>query len=91
MNVEWNEKKAESNLKKHGVSFDEAVSALQDPLAVTFEDDGHYTEVRELTIGHSYRQRLILVVHTEREGETIRIISARQATKRERKQYEEGI
>lgn len=91
LNVEWNEKKAEANFKKHGVSFDEAVSALQDPLAVTFEDDGEYREVRELTIGHSYRQRLILVVHTEREGETIRIISARRATKRERQQYEEGL
>lgn len=91
LNVEWDEKKAEANLKKHGVSFDEAVSVLQDPLGVTFEDDGSHREVRELTIGHSYRHRLVLVVHTERAGETIRIISARKATKRERQQYEDGL
>jgi uncharacterized DUF497 family protein len=76
---------------KHGISFAEAFTALWDPLAVTFEDPEERDEVREITVGHSERQRLLMVVHTERAENTIRIISARAATKRERKQYEEGI
>lgn len=91
MQVEWDEKKAEANRRKHGVGFEEALSVLLDPLAVTFETQDRPDEVRELTVGHSYRERLLLVVHTERRRGTVRLISAREATKRERRQYEEGI
>lgn len=91
MRVTWNDRKAESSLRKHRVSFEEAVTALMDTAAVTFFDEGEYEEEREITIGHSVRQRLLVVVHTERKGDTVRIISARKATRKERRTYEEGI
>jgi uncharacterized DUF497 family protein len=88
---EWDAKKAKANLRKHGVSFEEAASVFLDPMAVTFSDPDHSAqEVREITIGHSARRRIVFLSHTRR-GDRTRLISARKATKRERKQYEENI
>jgi uncharacterized protein len=87
---EWDRLKAANNLKKHGVSFDEAKSAFADPLSLTIDDPYHSdSEDRFVTIGRSDSERLLIVVHTDRD-ELIRIISAREATKGEMKQYEEG-
>jgi uncharacterized protein len=91
MRVEWDEGKAAANVRKHRVTFEEAVTALMDPLAVTFFDDTDTEEEREITIGHSVRNRILLIVHAKREGGILRIISARRATNKERKAYEEGI
>lgn len=87
MDFSWDERKAASNLKKHGVSFDEAATVFADPLALAIEDD--VDSDRTLLLGMSNRQRLLLVVHTERDESTIRIISARRATSHERRRYEE--
>jgi hypothetical protein len=85
---EWDSNKAAENLVRHGVSFDEASTVFGDPLAVTIDDPDHSVdEFRFITMGHSRNQRLIVVVHTERE-ERIRIITAREANGRERRQYE---
>ncbi len=90
MKIEWDPKKAKANLSKHGVSFEEAASALSDPMAATAADPDHsLDEERYITFGVSGRDRLLVVAHTE-EGETIRIISARAASKGEREFYEEG-
>ena len=90
MIVEWDNRKAEANLRKHGVSFAEAVTALEDPLAITYRDPDHSDEeFRFLTFGLSSAGRILVVAHTERE-EAIRLISARPATRRERRAYEEG-
>jgi uncharacterized DUF497 family protein len=84
----WHRKKAESNLRKHKVAFEEAVSVFYDPLSATFRDPGAASgEEWFVTIGHSTGQRLLVVVYTE-EDETIRIISARPATVHERKRHE---
>jgi uncharacterized DUF497 family protein len=91
MDVEWDPRKAEANVRKHGVSFDEAATALLDPFALSGLDDSIGHEEREITVGVSAVGRLLLVVHTLREEDTIRIISARRATAKERCQYEEGI
>ena len=82
---EWNSAKATANIKKHGVSFEEAQSVFYDEFAVQFFDDGHSSdEERFLLLGMSTGARLLLVCHCEREGgDVIRIISARNATKRE--------
>jgi uncharacterized DUF497 family protein len=88
---EWDAGKAAANLKKHRVSFEDATSVFLDPLAVTFPDPDHSLEEhREITIGHTMREELVFVSHCER-GKRIRIISARLATRLERRQYEEGI
>jgi uncharacterized protein len=85
---EWDPTKAAENLNKHGVSFDEALSVFGDPLATTIDDPDHsIDEFRFLTMGYSKNQRLIVVAHTERERK-IRMISAREPTPQERKQYE---
>jgi len=85
---EWEPQKAKSNLKKHGVSFEEASTAFQDTLSLTIDDPLHsIDEERVVLIGMSNKNRLLVVVHTER-GDNIRIISARKATKEERKNYE---
>ena len=85
---EWDPQKAKSNLIKHGVSFEEASTAFQDTLSLTIDDPLHsIDEVRVVLIGMSNKNRLLVVVHTER-GDNIRIISARKATKKERKNYE---
>ena len=87
---EWDPAKAVSNLRKHGVSFEEAVSAFQDALAVVHPDPDHSgPESREILIGHSARRRLLLVAFTDRQGR-IRLISARKVTRRERLDYEEN-
>ena len=88
MEFEWDRAKAEWNLKQHRVSFDEAITVFYDPLAATFEDPDHSAgERRLITIGYSARERLLVVVHVERE-DAIRLISARVATARERKRHE---
>jgi uncharacterized protein len=90
MIFEWDDRKARANVSKHGVSFDEACSIFGDPLAITIEDPLHSeSEDRLVTIGHTPEGQLLVVVFTER-GESIRLISARMATRRERRQYEEG-
>jgi uncharacterized protein len=88
---EWDDDKAESNLKKHRVGFEEASTIFGDPLAKIFFDEDHSaTETREIIVGHSSAHRLLLVSFTERQRSVVRIISARVATPRERKAYEEN-
>ena len=91
MTYEWDPVKAEENVKRHRVRFEEAASVFLDPSALTFWDPDHSEEEdREITIGRSARRRVLFVAHTAREG-GVRIINARRATRRERRQYEEGI
>jgi hypothetical protein len=88
LTFEWNPQKAESNIEKHGVSFEEASTVFRDPLSLTIDDPLHSTgEERMVQIGISHKNRLLVVVHTEK-GNYIRIISARKATKKERNNYE---
>ena len=90
MKIKWDPKKAKNNLKKHGVSFEEAATALSDPMAATGHDPDHSLyEERFITFGVSENGRLLTISHTE-EKDTIRIISARKADKGERELYEEG-
>jgi uncharacterized protein len=90
MQFEWNPLKATANLKKHGVSFEEAQTLFDNPLAVIFDDEAHsIDEQREIIIGHSRQNRLLLVAFTERFG-NVRIISARLATRQEREDYEQN-
>jgi uncharacterized DUF497 family protein len=87
---EWDPRKAEANLRKHGVSFDEAATVFGDPLAATVSDPDHSAdEARSVTIGQSASQLLIVVVHADR-GDVIRIISARRPTSGEQKKYAQG-
>lgn len=87
---EWDDQKAASNLQKHGVSFDEAVSVFADALAVTFSDTEHFeSEDRSRTYGISNKGRLLVLVHTERRN-NVRIISARKATRYEKGIYDQG-
>jgi uncharacterized DUF497 family protein len=87
---EWDPAKASANLKKHGIDFHEAASVLHDFLSTTFPDQEHSRrERRFLTIGMSSTHRLVVVSHTE-AGDIVRIISARAASRRERRFYEEG-
>jgi uncharacterized DUF497 family protein len=91
MEFEWDPRKAKNNLRKHGISFTEAGTIFGDELAITVSDPDHSDdEDRYITIGWSNRQRLLIVSHTER-GDKIRIISARELTQAERKEYEETI
>ena len=86
---EWDAEKARANAEEHGVLFDEAATAFGDPLSRTIPDPDHSeTEERLVLMGLSNRARLVVVAHTER-GDRIRIISARLASKREKRQYEE--
>ena len=86
---EWDKRKATGNVRKHGVSFEEAATVFGDDLSITIPDPGHSVgEQRYLTVGFSEDGRLVVVAHADR-GDTIRIISARKATRREKKQYEE--
>ncbi len=88
MRFEWDRDKARRNLRKHGVSFDEAVTVFYEPLSATFGDPDHSVgKQRFITIGYSSRGRLLVVSHTERRNAT-RIISARRATVRERRRHE---
>lgn len=90
MDFEWDPAKAAANLRKHKVSFIEAASVFGDPLAYTFSDPDHSrSEERWITFGMSKVRLLLVVAHVER-GSRVRIISAREATKHERKIYEQG-
>lgn len=90
MNFEWEQAKAASNLLKHGVGFEEAATVFEDDLSLTGSDPDHSVgERRFVTFGLSVTNRLLVVAHTERSGK-IRIISARPATRAERKIYENG-
>lgn len=90
MEFEWNPRKAEVNLKKHGVSFLEASTIFGDPLSMTVCDPDHSLEEnRYITVGLTDDSRLLMISHAER-GDRIRIISARELTRDERKAYEEG-
>ena len=85
---EWNPQKADRNIEKHGVSFEEASTVFRDPLSLIIDDPLHSTaEVRIVQIGISHKNRYLVVVYTERDDK-IRIISARKATKNERINYE---
>jgi uncharacterized DUF497 family protein len=88
VNFTWDPRKAASNRKKHGVSFEEAATVFGDPLALAIEDA--VDPERTLLLGTSARLRVLLVVHVELADETIRLISARRATSHERRRYEEG-
>ncbi len=88
LSFEWDAQKASANQRKHGVSFEEAATAFGDPLSVTIPDPDHSEdEDRFILLGSTYRGRMVVVVHTDR-GDNIRIISARRATRTERRQYE---
>ena len=88
-NFEWNPDKAQSNVRKHGVTFEEALSAFRDPLSLTTPDPEHSErEDRLILIGLSDRQRLLVIVYVER-GNSLRLISARVADPEERREYEE--
>jgi uncharacterized DUF497 family protein len=90
LTFEWDENKARQNLKKHGVSFEEASTVFGDPLSSTIPDPLHSDEEdRFVILGESHCRRLLVVVFAER-GDHIRIISARRASRRERREYEEG-
>jgi len=90
LQFEWDRRKAALNLKNHKVSFDEAITVFDDPLAYIFDDEDHsINEHREIIIGHSVLNKLLLVSFTERANNLIRIISARETTKRENKDYGE--
>ena len=90
VNFEWQASKAGANVRQHGVSFEEAAAVFADPLARILDDPDHSAEEsREIIVGHSTRPRLLIVSFAERNG-TIRIISARAATKHERHDYEQG-
>jgi uncharacterized DUF497 family protein len=87
--IEWDAPKARANLKKHGVGFEEAATVFGDPLSSTIADPLHsVAEHRFIIVGRSKQGRVIVVAHAER-GDRIRIISARAASRRERRQYEE--
>ncbi|WP_204102734.1 MULTISPECIES: BrnT family toxin [Spirulina sp. CCY15215] len=89
LQFEWDEQKANLNLKKHGINFEDAKAVFVDPLAYIFDDEWHSMgEKREIIIGHNLKNYLLLVSFTERANK-IRIISARLVTKKERKDYEE--
>lgn len=88
MNFTWDRRKAASNVKKHGVDFDEAATIFADPLALAIDDA--LDPGRMLLLGLSMRARVLVVVHVEIDDATIRIISARRATSHERRRYEEG-
>jgi uncharacterized DUF497 family protein len=91
MEFEWDKAKADANLKKHQVTFDEASTVFGDQLARIFDDPEHSTEEhREIIVGHSILSRLLLVCFTERAADVIRIFSAREVTKKERQDYEKN-
>jgi uncharacterized DUF497 family protein len=91
MRFVWDPKKASADSRKHGVSFEEACTAFEDYLSITNEDPDHSVgEHRWITMGLSARKRLLDVSHTEEEEDIIRVISARPATRADRKLYEEG-
>ena len=87
---EWDPAKAASNLQKHGVSFEEALTVFMNPLGRIHDDPDHSeAELREIIVGHSARNRLLVICFTERRG-AVRIINARTASNQERHDYEEN-
>ena len=91
MKFSWDPRKADTNFRKHGIAFDEAITVFNDPLALIFDDMAHSDdEHREIIIGFSTLSRLVLVCFVERDKDTIRLISARRATKAETKDYEKN-
>lgn len=91
LEFEWDEEKANTNLRKHGIAFEEATTIFSDPFLITIDDPLHsFDEEPFVNIGYSTKLRVLVVVHTERKN-LIRIISARKATKREREIYEQGV
>lgn len=92
MKFSWDPRKADINLRKHGIAFDEAITVFSDPVALIFDDMVHSEEEhREIIIGFSALRRLLLVCFVERMEDTIRIISARRATKVEITDYEKNV
>ena len=90
MEFEWDDTKAAANESKHGVPFADAITVFGDPLSVTVYDPDHSDEEdRYVTMGVSITARLLIVSHTDR-GDQVRIISAREATRAERRDYEDG-
>ena len=90
LTFEWDEVKAKENLMKHKVPFDEGKTVFNDPFLLTYPDvDNSETEERYVNIGGSAKDRILVLIHTERQGK-IRIISCRKATARERRYYEES-
>jgi hypothetical protein len=87
MDIEWDADKADSNLKKHGVSFEEAATALLDPMALAQDDAALEGEPRWVLIGMSAQLRLLTVVYALRHQNRVRLISARKATRKEAKHY----
>src|SRR5712692_8002456 len=91
LGFEWDAEKAQENRRKHGVSFEEGLDVLGDPLSITIDDPDHSAnEQHYIDVGTSEKGRVLVVSYTERGG-TIRIISCRKATPHERKRYEERI
>jgi uncharacterized DUF497 family protein len=91
LRFEWDPEKAKKNTAKHDVSFEEALTVFADPLARIFPDEEHSVhELREIIVGHSAHRQLLLVNFTSTD-QRVRIFSARKATRRERKDYEENI
>ena len=90
LRFDWDPEKAAVNWDKHGVTFEEAATTFADPLSLTIPDPDHSSleELRFVILGLSFRNRLLVVVHAE-QGDNIRIISARPATRAERRTYEE--
>lgn len=95
MLFEWDPEKSRINLKKHGISFELAITIFSDPLHLSIPDSKYQGEERWVSVGLAANASTLVVVHTYKErtsvGEVIRVISARKATKKERKDYEEGI
>jgi uncharacterized protein len=85
--IEWDSNQADSNLKRHGVGFEEAATSLLDPIALAQEDTGSEGEPRWILVGMSAQLRLLTVVYTVRRQDRIRIISARRATRKEAEYY----
>ena len=90
MKITWDPAKAESNMRKHKIRFSDAEAVLFDPMALTIEDETVESEERFVSVGADALNRVVVAVYTYR-GNDIRLISARRATRRERKAYEEGI
>jgi len=91
LKFEWDRRKATSNCSRHGVSFAEALTVFRESLARIFDDEDHsIEEQREIIIGYLVKERLLIVCFTA-QGESVRIFSARRATRRERKEYEENV
>lgn len=89
MKFEWDENKNQANIKKHGINFADAVYVFSDLFALNIPDDEHSDiEERWILLGKSLQMSVLLIVHTYREGDSIRIISARKSTKNEQRIYE---